>query len=254
MGTNTTTNMPASSNERERLSDATDCDKKTDTLYNAPTLLHPKPLYRLGQILRGKHDRPSALKDILNGASETVNNWKEVEVNMLETVIERVRDFSPVLMRVTRHQRLRFLLISNKMLGEMKAPSEAALLQSWTGKISQQNESLILKEIVKTSEHAVAGGGFADIYTGEYRGQKVALKVLRIHGKQRDRDVLLMVRSFLFPETITRCNMSVGSISGSIVLEVFGSSLSSTIPGRFTRRRSLPSMPRISLDVERKCA
>lgn len=43
---------------------------------------------------------------------------------------------------------------------------------------------ILQEEIVKTSPQAVAGGGFSDVYEGEYKGQKVALKVLRMYDKE----------------------------------------------------------------------
>jgi hypothetical protein len=39
-----------------------------------------------------------------------------------------------------------------------------------------------------TDELPFAGGPHADVYKGEYRGRKMALKVLRIFGRPEDRD------------------------------------------------------------------
>ena len=50
--------------------------------------------------------------------------------------------------------------------------------------------SFLLKGVTKASEHAVEGGGFADVYMGEYGGKAVALKALRIYNKQDQKKVI----------------------------------------------------------------
>jgi predicted unusual protein kinase regulating ubiquinone biosynthesis (AarF/ABC1/UbiB family) len=66
--------------------------------------------------------------------------------------------------------------------------------QSWIRKIARQTGTLptrfILKGVTKEGENAVAGGGFADVYTGMYAGRKVALKVLRVFVKGNRRRII----------------------------------------------------------------
>jgi hypothetical protein len=73
-------------------------------------------------------------------------------------------------------------------------PVDSRLCQSWIRKIARQTGSLpssfILQDVKKESEHAVAGGGFADVYIGVYSGQKVALKVLRVFVKANQRRII----------------------------------------------------------------
>lgn len=44
-------------------------------------------------------------------------------------------------------------------------------------------DSFVLTDVVKTSGHAISGGGFADIHLGSHAGKEVALKVLRVYGR-----------------------------------------------------------------------
>ena len=40
------------------------------------------------------------------------------------------------------------------------------------------------------SEHAINGGGFADIYLGKYLGKEVAVKVLRVFNTREQQEIL----------------------------------------------------------------
>lgn len=52
------------------------------------------------------------------------------------------------------------------------------------------------EEITKASDHPVTGGGFADIYVGWHKGKKVALKALRVYGKDNVKKVQKVRQSY----------------------------------------------------------
>lgn len=54
-------------------------------------------------------------------------------------------------------------------------------------------DQLMLQDVVKLGDHAVAGGGFADIWKGTFNGELVALKVLRVFGQPEDQKAFLNV-------------------------------------------------------------
>ncbi|KDQ53204.1 hypothetical protein JAAARDRAFT_39580 [Jaapia argillacea MUCL 33604] len=70
-------------------------------------------------------------------------------------------------------------------------------------KLSQASEklptSLLLRSIVTSSDRHVGGGGFADIFTGEYAQQDVALKRFRIFQSPRDK---VRIRKMFFREAL----------------------------------------------------
>lgn len=47
--------------------------------------------------------------------------------------------------------------------------------------------SLVLQSVKKTSKDAISGGGFSDVYKGEYEGKIVALKVPRMFTTEENR-------------------------------------------------------------------
>jgi hypothetical protein len=55
-------------------------------------------------------------------------------------------------------------------------------------------QCLVLKEVVKKTGFPVARGGFGEVYRGQFRGQEVAIKVLKIQTKNMD--TLLKVIQF----------------------------------------------------------
>ncbi|KAE9396549.1 hypothetical protein BT96DRAFT_777902, partial [Gymnopus androsaceus JB14] len=55
--------------------------------------------------------------------------------------------------------------------------------------------SMFLKGLVRESSTAVAGGGFADIWTGRLNKQRVCIKVLRFFQQGSDREGLLKALS-----------------------------------------------------------
>jgi len=71
------------------------------------------------------------------------------------------------------------------------SPADKVVYHSWIRKIVRHTgalpSSFFLEEVMRSSDHPVAGGGFADIYIGSYGGIRVALKVLRIYGTQNQR-------------------------------------------------------------------
>jgi hypothetical protein len=76
------------------------------------------------------------------------------------------------------------------------------LCRTWIRKIARQTGTLptnfILQGVKRESEHVVACGGFADVYSGMYAGQKVALKVLRIIVKENQRKIIKVSFSFKY--------------------------------------------------------
>jgi hypothetical protein len=72
--------------------------------------------------------------------------------------------------------------------------------QSWIRKIARETGALpstfVLKGVARTSQHAVSGGGFADIYVGKLGGREVALKVLRVFLTPENRKRVFRVRRF----------------------------------------------------------
>ena len=63
------------------------------------------------------------------------------------------------------------------------------------------------EELEKTSSQAVAGGGFADVYEGRYKGEKVALKVLRVYNREnlRKTQVVNQILVFYVGASLLRC-------------------------------------------------
>ena len=47
---------------------------------------------------------------------------------------------------------------------------------------------LFLSPVCLIDAQPFGGGGYADVYKGDYRGRRMALKVLRIFGRPEDRD------------------------------------------------------------------
>jgi hypothetical protein len=72
--------------------------------------------------------------------------------------------------------------------------------QSWIRKIARETGALpptfVLKGVTRTSNYAVSGGGFSDIYVGVHRGRVVALKVLRVFMTTENRKRVFRVRYF----------------------------------------------------------
>ncbi len=54
-------------------------------------------------------------------------------------------------------------------------------------------DQLLLHGVEKLGEHAVAWGGFADIWKGTVNGELVALKVLRLYGQPEEQKALINV-------------------------------------------------------------
>ncbi len=54
-------------------------------------------------------------------------------------------------------------------------------------------DQLMLRGVEKAGNNAVAWGGFADIWKGTFRGELVALKVLRLYGQPENQKVLINV-------------------------------------------------------------
>ncbi|TDL22635.1 kinase-like protein [Rickenella mellea] len=58
-------------------------------------------------------------------------------------------------------------------------------LRRLCGRAGLLPSSFILKdELCKDGEHAITAGGFADVFSGTYKGKKVALKALRVYGNE----------------------------------------------------------------------
>jgi hypothetical protein len=83
----------------------------------------------------------------------------------------------------------------------MKSSSaDVVACQSWIRKIARHTGALpdtfVLNGVTKTSEHGVSGGGFANIYLGQYAGKQVALKVLRVFITPEEQRRAFRVRYF----------------------------------------------------------
>ena len=75
----------------------------------------------------------------------------------------------------------------------------------------------------KTSEFALAGGGFADIYMGKYAGRDVALKVLRVfEGEEERKNQKVCLLNPVLTNTKCKVDFFVGNLTRSVVLEAFG--------------------------------
>ena len=48
---------------------------------------------------------------------------------------------------------------------------------------------LFLSEVNRSGDHPFGGGGFSDVWRGTYRGQAVAVKVLRVFSNQGNSDL-----------------------------------------------------------------
>ena len=73
-------------------------------------------------------------------------------------------------------------------------------LRRLCGRASLLPKSISLSEsdIERTTTTPSCGGGFADVYEGVYLGKPVALKVLRVYGKDNIRKVQKVRSIFLF--------------------------------------------------------
>lgn len=101
-----------------------------------------------------------------------------------------------------------------QIMSEFTVPGgiEIAQCRSWIRKIVRQTNiippSFIMSGVVKTSEHPVSGGGFADVYMGKYENKVVAVKVLRVFDPndsslaERVHGVSSLFRSFHVRTTI----------------------------------------------------
>lgn len=56
--------------------------------------------------------------------------------------------------------------------------------------------SLLITDVVMSSSESVAGGGFADIFRGTYKGRLVALKRLRVFRSTHDPEAWKVSHNF----------------------------------------------------------
>ena len=75
------------------------------------------------------------------------------------------------------------LLIRQIITASKGLHDDIILCQSWIRKIARQTGNVptnfFLTGATRTSESPISGGGFSDIYMGEYAGRDVALRVIR---------------------------------------------------------------------------
>ena len=114
--------------------------------------------------------------------------------------------------------------------------------------------ALLLNGVVKTSEHPVSGGGFADIYTGMLDGTKVALKVLRVYGTNEIQKRAFGVCNRSFSLGYVRLTINGGKLIGGSsrgdVLEGLRPSPHSTVHGDFPGFYTPTSMLGFPVDAE----
>ena len=158
-------------------------------------VFHEKGIYSLDLSVPDTMTISSALESWIpqqQSAGEQWDRWKEEDAIMLMSVIERV---SRIFLSDCA---LPYQLPLIQLVGKVKnSPRDVVIYQSWIRKIAKATgafpDTFILKNVKKETEHAVSGGGFADIYMGKYEGKEVALKVLRVYITQENKKKVFRV-------------------------------------------------------------
>ena len=118
-------------------------------------------------------------------------DWTEEDAAEVMVIIEAVNIFS--------HASFGHLinLLLKMIVAKDTKVSDIILYRSWIRKISRHTgalpSSFILKGVTKTGKHAIAGGGFAGVYCGNYAGKKVVLKVLKETVTEKNRREIVWV-------------------------------------------------------------